>query len=786
MGGNGSERRLSSWVHGLKKLELRRHLVLAGATFLLLIGVFAAEQSWQIYQNGRVLQNLVKVRLQARASLAREIAKTRQKLSQALSDPELQEDLRMVNADGRQRAVHRLKQLLPDLRRAEFFAPGLHEVLHTNFNRFGYNKAAMLVRAQSIGAMVPVEVHGVSQARSIILAAPINSGPGRLGFVWVALPFSSLRARFNSIATEGGQLLLRQNGQALLERGPRAMPGSFDLGMPVPGSRLEIEALPPAIFLLFPDVLPVTLLSAFLALSTGLLLLWSRVRPKRSDPDKTEEPTLVDVLRDEMLSQAKELQHKARLNEAKVHPAAQASVRSVDRSIFRAYDIRGVVGSQLSSEVAQLIGQAIGSLMHDQGLVEIVAGRDGRNSGGDLLNALTDGLREAGCNVIDLGMVPTPVVYFATYALHTGCGVVVTGSHNPPEYNGFKMVVGGETLSERAIQDLYARISEGRLVTAQKGSMQTRAVVADYIERIVSDVQLERPLKVVADCGNGVAGEIVPELLEAIGAEVIPLYCDVDGTFPNHHPDPSDPDNLRDLILSVQRMGADVGVAFDGDGDRLGVVTRSGEIIYPDRLLMLFAADVLSRDPGATIIYDVKCTGRLPPVILRSGGVPLMWRTGHSLIKAKMRETEAALAGEMSGHFYFKERWYGFDDGLYAAARLLEILAYDTEGRTPEQILGALPKGASTPELKIAMEEGEHYAFIKKFVAQAHFPNAHITTLDGVRADWPDGFGLVRASNTTPVLVLRFDADNGAALERIKKVFREQLLAITAELKLPF
>ena len=786
MGGNGSGRRLSPWLQGLQKLQLRRHLILAGATFLLLIGVFAVEQSWQIYQNGRVLQNLVKVRLQAQTSLSREIAKIRQKLTQAISDPELQADLQTADAAGRQRAARRLKQLLPNLRRAEFFAPGLHDVLHTNFNRFGYNKAAMLVRAQSMGAMVPVEVHGVSRARSLILAAPINSGQGRLGFVWVALPFSGLRTSFNSMATGGGQLVLQQNGQVLLERGPRAMPGAFDLGLPVPGSRLEIEALPPAIFLLFPDVLLVTLLSAFLALLAGLLLLWSRVRPKRADLDKTEEPTLVDVLRDEMLSQAQEPQPKAKLSEANVHPAAQATTRSVDRSIFRAYDIRGVVDTQLSSEVAQLIGQAVGSLMHDQGLAEIVVGRDGRTSGRDLLNALADGLREAGCNVIDLGMVPTPVVYFATYALHTGCGIAVTGSHNPPEYNGFKMVVGGETLSEQAIQDLYARISEGRLVTTQKGSMQTRALVAEYIERIVSDVQLEHPLKVVADCGNGVAGEIVPELLEAIGAEVIPLYCEVDGTFPNHHPDPSDPENLKDLILSVQRMGADIGVAFDGDGDRLGVVTRSGEIIYPDRLLMLFAADVLSRDPGATIIYDVKCTGHLQPAILRSGGVPLMWRTGHSLIKAKMRETEAALAGEMSGHFFFSERWYGFDDGVYAAARLLEILAYDTEGRTPEQILGALPKGASTPELKIVMEEGEHYAFIKKFVDQAHFPDAHVTTLDGVRADWPDGFGLVRASNTTPVLVLRFDADDSAALERIKNVFREQLHAISAELQLPF
>ncbi|MDE1898997.1 MAG: phosphomannomutase/phosphoglucomutase, partial [Xanthomonadaceae bacterium] len=391
-----------------------------------------------------------------------------------------------------------------------------------------------------------------------------------------------------------------------------------------------------------------------------------------------------------------------------------------------------------------------------------------------------------GCHVIDLGAVPTPVVYFAAYLLNTGCGVTVTGSHNPPEYNGFKIVVGGETLSEDAIQDLYARISEGRLKHADGGSLRQQDVGHDYLERISGDVQLERPLKVVVDCGNGIAGAFAPQLLQAIGAEVIPLYCDVDGTFPNHHPDPSDPHNLEDLMLSVKRMGADLGVAFDGDGDRLGVVTPSGENIFPDRLLMLFAADVLTRDPGATVIYDVKCTGHLAPAILRHGGVPLMWRTGHSLIKAKMRETEAALAGEMSGHFFFRERWYGFDDGIYAAARLLEILAGDHEGRTPEQIFATLPKGVSTPELKIAMKEGEHYAFIERFRARAQFEGARITSIDGVRADWPDGWGLVRASNTTPILVLRFDADDEAALKRIQDVFRAQLLAVQADLALPF
>ncbi|HEY0178024.1 MAG TPA: phosphomannomutase/phosphoglucomutase, partial [Dokdonella sp.] len=469
--------------------------------------------------------------------------------------------------------------------------------------------------------------------------------------------------------------------------------------------------------------------------------------------------------------------------DAQAAPAVDAA--AVDASMFRAYDIRGVVGQGLTTAVARLIGRAIGSEARERGLSDIVVGRDGRLSGPELAGALIEGLRAAGIDVVDIGAVPTPVTYFAGYQQRTGSGVSVTGSHNPPDYNGFKVVLGGETLSEQAIQDLYRRIVENRFSEGH-GSLRSVDVKPDYVARITEDVQTERRLKVVVDCGNGIPGAFAPAVLEGIGCEVVPLYCDVDGTFPNHHPDPSDPSNLKDLILSVKSVGADVGLAFDGDGDRLGVVTPSGEVIFPDRLLMLFALDVLTRNPGATIIYDVKCTGHLQPLILNHGGSPLMWRTGHSLIKAKMRETDAALAGEMSGHFFFGERWYGFDDGIYAAARLMEILAGDPEGRTPQQIFDTLPKGVSTPELKIPMREGEHYRFIEAFRERATFDGARLTTIDGVRADWPDGWGLVRASNTTPVLVLRFDADSADALERIQDAFRTQLKALDSSLPLPF
>jgi phosphomannomutase/phosphoglucomutase len=458
---------------------------------------------------------------------------------------------------------------------------------------------------------------------------------------------------------------------------------------------------------------------------------------------------------------------------------------ALDRSIFRAYDIRGVVGVTLDGNVARLIGQAIGSLMQERGQRTIAVCRDGRLSSPAMSGALIEGLRKAGREVIDIGEAPTPMAYFAAFHLRTGCCVSITGSHNPPDYNGFKIVVDGETLAGEAIQKLYARIVENRLLRAdQLGLLTQRNIKDDYISRISGDIQIERKIKVVIDCGSGVAGGIAPELLAAIGADVEPLYCEVDGTFPHHHPDPSEPENLQDLINVVKRVNADIGLALDGDGDRLGVVTKQGEIIYPDRILMLFASDVLERNPGACVIYDVKCTGHLATHILRHGGSPLMWKTGHSLIKAKMKETEAELAGEMSGHFFFRERWYGFDDGLYAACRLLEILAASPDD--PETIFAELPKGVSTPEIKVPVEEGEQYRFIEEFVAKAKFDGARITTIDGLRADWPDGWGLVRASNTTPVLVMRFDAKDADSLARIQIAFRLQLLAIAPKLALPF
>lgn len=455
----------------------------------------------------------------------------------------------------------------------------------------------------------------------------------------------------------------------------------------------------------------------------------------------------------------------------------------VEPGLFRAYDIRGVVDRDLSEDTAEQIGHAIGSEAVDRGCQQVVVARDGRLSGPALQEALMRGIMRSGADVIDIGAVPTGVLYFATHHLETGCGVMVTGSHNPPEYNGFKIVLDGETLHGAAIKDLHDRIVSGRLDEGS-GSLSRENIAEDYIEAIASDVQLEEPIKVVVDAGNGIAGELGPQVLEAVGCEVIPLYCEVDGEFPNHHPDPSEPENLTDLIQAVKDNEADLGVAFDGDGDRLGVVTPSGANIFPDRILMLLAMDVLSRNPGGTVIYDVKCTGKLAGLIVGHGGTPMMYRTGHSLIKAKMKETGAVLGGEMSGHFFIQERWYGFDDGIYSAARLLEVLAFDP--RSPASALEALPEGVSTPELKVQVADGNPHGFVEKFVASAKFEGARITDIDGVRADFPDGWGLVRASNTTPILVMRFEGDDEEALTRVQELFRAQLLSIDPDLSLPF
>ena len=460
---------------------------------------------------------------------------------------------------------------------------------------------------------------------------------------------------------------------------------------------------------------------------------------------------------------------------------------AIPASIFRAYDIRGIVGRTLTADIARLVGRGIGTEAAERGERAIVVGRDGRASSPDLSSALIAGLRASGRDVVDVGIVPTPLLYFATHWLPAGSGVMVTGSHNGPEYNGMKLIIAGKTLHGEDLQGIYRRVVAGDF-THGRGKLSSSDVKNDYIARVAADIPAAvhgAALKIIVDCGNGVAGVIAPQLFRALGHHVEEMYCDVDGAFPNHHPDPSQPENLEALITRVKTRGADIGLAFDGDGDRLGVIDSAGHIIWPDRQLMVLARDVLSRNRGAAVIYDVKCSRYLKTVIEASGGVPLMWKTGHSLIKSKMEEMQAPLAGELSGHIFFKERWYGFDDAIYAGARLLEILV--RSGRSSEALFADMPEGVSTPELRVELPEASHQTCMQRLRESADFPGAEIIDTDGVRAEFQDGWGLVRASNTSPVLTLRFEADNQAALERIQEKFR-RLLQTTAdtELKLPF
>lgn len=456
---------------------------------------------------------------------------------------------------------------------------------------------------------------------------------------------------------------------------------------------------------------------------------------------------------------------------------------TINEDIFRAYDIRGIVETALTPDAVTQIGQAFATESLNQNCDTVIIGRDGRLSSPELSQVLSEGLQKGGCNVIDVGLVPTPVLYYATHILKTGTGIMVTGSHNPPQYNGLKMLIAGNTLYGDSIKALYQSIIDENLNTGS-GSLSEEDVLPSYLDTIVKDIKLAKKMRIAVDCGNGVAGVIATQLFTKLGCEVVELFCDVDGTFPNHHPDPSKPENLIDVKKAIADHSLDLGLAFDGDGDRVGVIDDKQNILWADRQMMLYAADVLSRKPGAQIIFDIKSSSNLGDVITELGGKPLMWKTGHSFIKAKMKETGAELAGEMSGHIFFKERWYGFDDGLYSAARMLEILSQRDE--TSSEIFDQLPDSYNTPEINIHFEEGEHYKFMDKFKNEAKFDDADIVTIDGMRVNYPNGWGLIRPSNTTPCLVLRFEANDQPMLEKVQALFREQLLKVDNTLNIPF
>jgi len=763
--------------------QLRQAMPLL-AVLLALAAVWFAWSGWQQLRGEQRTAAAEQGRDAAVQATGQALGAELARMQSRLADANVQRALASGDLDG---AATALAADWPRLEAARIVPADL-EAAYAGLESGGYGRLSAL-QAAVVEDRAVIAIAQVDGSPRVLVAAPARVQDALAGIALAQLPLALATGGLEAAPLdEATYLALRQGSHTVLARGEQALSNVAErMGQPVPGTSLRIAAAVPRV-----EAAPLGLGAIPLLAGAGLLLLlaiaaWRMPRvaaPAARAEDTT--PTFAEALRTPVADEAAVADGEAVAPARSEAPRKKATPSSVvlDPSIFRAYDIRGVVGTTLDAGVAELIGQAVGSLMREQDLADIVVGRDGRLSGPDLVAGLIAGLRKAGRNVIDIGLAPTPLVYFGAYHLRTGCCISVTGSHNPPDYNGFKIVVGGETLSGDAITDLHTRVADDRLHTApQPGAVSERDIGEDYVRRIADDIQIARPLKIVVDAGNGVAGELGPRVLEAIGADVVPLYCDIDGTFPNHHPDPSEPQNLEDLVSTVQRFDADLGIAFDGDGDRLGVVTKDGEHIFADRLLMLFAADVLERNPGAMIVFDVKCTGRLPGHVLRHGGSPLMWKTGHSLIKAKMRETGAELAGEMSGHFFFSERWYGFDDGIYAAARLLEILALDDD---PSATLKALPNGVSTAEIKVPAPHDDPHGFVARVQAESAFDGARLSTIDGVRADWNDGWGLVRASNTTPVLVLRFDADSREALLRIQQTFREQLLAIDPELKLGF
>jgi len=674
---------------------------------------------------------------------------------------------------------------------------------------FSFASLEMIRTVEQSGLSSPAEVHQPgSPHRHLALAAPIKNRDAVLvGVAHLVLAFEVLQRNVADRNDPAGQFVVQQviaNGIVnLASNKDEATEGSAAGQVPVPGSIWQVAYWPsePAGSLLQKPQFWGILAGGLVLI--GLLLSLLSIRFGRTFEQKTAVVTAAAVAgsnatlhQNEAVtvgareSDSSDIEKERRvalagkleaLKPKTAKPVSPITKVSLPASIFRAYDIRGVVDETLDADSVYLIGRAIGSAAQEQGQQTVIIGRDGRLSSQALSEALARGLMESGRDVVDLGQVPTPVLYFATHFLGSDSGVIVTGSHNPPEYNGLKIVIGGEALSGQRIQGLRQRIESGDLLQGE-GVLQEQDLLPDYINRIIEDVQLLAPLKVVVDCGNGVASVAAPILFQALGCEVTDLFCEVNGNFPNHHPDPGNPENMRALVEKVREQGADLGLAFDGDGDRLGVVDSQGKIIWPDRLLMLLARDILMRQPGADVVYDVKSSRHLAGEILTAGGRPIMWRSGHSLIKAKMKETDALLGGELSGHIYIKDRWYGFDDALYAGARLLEIIS--AEGLSSAEVFASLPESVSTMELSSPTPEAAR--LMERLSEQFQFPRAKLITIDGIRAEFEDGWGLVRPSNTTPMIMFRFEADDEAALARIQGIFREQISGIAPELELPF
>lgn len=763
-------------------------------------------------------------------NIATQILIYKQILEGMSRDQQLTDLLGTNNSSELSRRGREFVRLLPNAKSVQLLPAGWDDQVTGDDPKLSFAAQAMLRSVKQTRRASVAEVHQFdSEQQHIAMAAPVLKGQSGevVGVIFLSLPMDMLKHAVADVGSGAGYIQVRQvagGASVLLALNDPAGGGSDDAigSIEIPGSIWSVAYGPGSTGVAWSEGLVfygVLVLGALLVLllvlllshrfgaalksdQRGILFLVERLLQRRPATSQKAEISDLQGLMDHLVHMSQGLKNdevatKRRPNivhketglplvsgEQTATPVVSGGgVNSLPSAIFRGYDIRGIVGKDLTADAVYQLGRAIGSKAYDEGQQTVIVARDGRKSGPELASALCRGLMDSGRDVLDIGMVPTPLLYFATNFLGSSSGVMLTGSHNPAEYNGLKIVIAGKTLAGGEITALRDRISSGDLLQG-KGSRTEQDLVADYLGRIAEDLHIAKPLKVVIDCGNGVAGVVAPSLLKLLGCQVTELYCDVDGNFPHHHPDPSKPENLRALIEAVRSQQADIGIALDGDGDRIGVVDSQGDIIWPDRLLMLFAIDLLVRQPGADIIYDVKSSRYLAGQILSNGGRPLMWKSGHSLIKAKMHETGALLAGEFSGHIFFKERWYGFDDGLYACARLLEILAADP--RSSAEIFAELPEGFSTPELALAMQEGESVKLMERLVASGGIPGAKLIQIDGIRAEFEYGWGLVRVSNTLPAIIFRFEAEDAAGLKRVQDAFRQRLLSVDPGLTLPF
>ncbi len=805
------------------------------AVSVIAVATFVA--CWLTFQGVQVAIKSQNMEQQIRASaegvannIASQIRIYRQLLNAISQDRQLAALFAANDIDGLRAKGQALQRIMPGVEYVRLLPAGWDEQDTGIGPKLSFASLAMLRNVEGAGTVSGAEVHQFrTEQQHIAMAAPvIDVKDGRVvGVIHLSLPMDIINQAISAAGSEAGLVNVQQlaGGNSLL----LASSNANGTGISSPAGNIEI---PGAIWSIAYGVGSIDVgwtdgitLFAVLAIGLGLVVLAVSVLARRLNqalivdqqailgiveniqagknvngyqakvPELQKAVDKLGCIKHEAKRQVQSEKIKKRVicqstglpkmevpQKTEASPAPQSG-NTMPQVIFRNYDIRGVVNKDLTSDVVYQIGRAIGSMAYDAGEQTVIIARDGRKSGPELSSALCRGLLDSGRDVVDIGMVPTPLLYFATNFLGSKSGVMLTGSHNPPDYNGLKMVVAGETLAGEKIQALRQRIVNSDLLQGE-GSKSEQDLVGDYINRVIEDLHMARPLKVVLDCGNGVGGVVAPALFEMMGCQVAELFCDVDGDFPNHHPDPSKPENLTTLIEAVKASKADIGLALDGDGDRIGVVDSEGNVIWPDRLLMLFAIDLLTRNPGADIIYDVKCSRHLAGQILTNGGRPLMWKTGHSLIKAKMRETGALLAGEMSGHIFFKERWYGFDDGIYSCARLLEILAADP--RSSAEIFAELPEGISTPELNMPTREGQNVELVDKLIAAGNMPGAKMIKIDGLRAEFQHGWGLMRASNTMPAVVFRFEADDVNGLKQVKDTFRQALLKIDPGLKLPF